>query len=216
LVRFLISFAGLTLATLAGSAQISFLVLNTLQWRPGHLPDGWQVKVNRGTPEILTVSEGNRNFLDLKSHNSSFGLEREVDVDPHEAPYLMWDWEVKELPAGADFRRSHSDDQAAQLLVAFADRKVLSYIWDTSAPAGIMESASSIPLVHIYAVVVRSGQNDLNRWLSESHNVAADYQKAYGHPAPRVKGIRLQINTQHTGTSAESCFGAVAFRSTPQ
>jgi dihydroflavonol-4-reductase len=28
-----------------------------------------------------------------------------------------------------------------------------------------------------------------------------------------VKGIRLQINTQHTGTSAESCFSEVAFRS---
>jgi hypothetical protein len=92
----------------------------------------------------------------------------------------------------------------------------LSYIWDTTAPAGIMESASSIPLVHIYAVVCRSGAGDLNRWLSESRNVAGDYQKAYGRPAPRVKGIRLQINTQHTGTSAESCFSEVAFRSSPQ
>ena len=33
--------------------------------------------------------------------------------------------------------------------------------------------------------------------------------------APAVKGIRLQINSQHTGTSAESYFGEVSFRSTP-
>jgi hypothetical protein len=79
-----------------------------------------------------------------------------------------------------------------------------------------MESASSIPLVHIYAVVCRSGSADLNRWLTENRNLAGDYEKAYGRPAPRVKGIRLQINTQHTGTSAESCFAEVAFRSTPQ
>jgi hypothetical protein len=46
--------------------------------------------------------------------------------------------------------------------------------------------------------------------------VAGDYVKAYGRPAPRVKGIRLQINTQHTGSSAESCFSEVAFRRTPQ
>ena len=62
----------------------------------------------------------------------------------------------------------------------------------------------------------RSQLRELNQWLTETHNLAGDYEKAYGRPAPRVKGIRLQINTQHTGTFAESCFGVVAFRSAPQ
>jgi len=206
----------LTLASLASTAQISFIVLSTLNWRPGRLPDGWQVKVNHGTPEIATVKEGNSNYLDLKCHKSSYGLERSVDVDPREVPYLTWKWKVKELPAGGDFRHVKTDDQAAQVLVAFADRRILTYIWDSTAPQGTMESASSIPLVHVYAVVCRSGAADLNRWLTEAHNLAGDYEKAYGRPAPRVKGVRLQINSQHTGTSAESCFGEVAFRSTPQ
>ena len=206
----------LSLLSIASTAQISFIVLNTMHWQPGRLPDGWQVKVNRGSPEIATVKEGNLSYLNLKSHKSSYGLEREVDVDPREAPFLTWQWKVKELPAGGDFRHIRSDDQAAQVLVAFADKRILSYIWDTSAPQGDMESASSIPFVHIYAVVCRSGKTDLNRWLSESRNVAADYRKAYGHDAPRVKGVRLQINSQHTASSAESCFGDVAFRSTPQ
>ena len=205
----------LALASLAAATQTAFIVLSPLSWQPGRLPDGWQIKVNHGTPKIATVREGNSNYLDLKSHDSSYGLEHEVDVDPNQAPYLTWKWNVKQLPAGGDFRYSKTDDQAAQVLVAFSDRRVLTYIWDTTAPAGTMESASSIPLVHIYAVVCRSGAADLNRWLNESRNVAGDYQKAYGRPAPRVKGIRLQINTQHTGTSAESCFSEVAFRSSP-
>jgi hypothetical protein len=50
----------------------------------------------------------------------------------------------------------------------------------------------------------------------ESRNVAADYERAYGKRAPHVKGLRLQINSQHTGTVAESYFGEVAFRSTLQ
>ncbi|MFN7993188.1 MAG: DUF3047 domain-containing protein [Bryobacteraceae bacterium] len=205
----------LTLVAIAGTAQISLIVLNTLNWQPGRLPDGWQVKVNRGAPEIATVREGNSSFLSLKSHKSSYGLERAVDVDPREEPYLAWKWKVKELPAGGDFRHAHTDDQAAQVLVAFADKHVLSYIWDTTAPQGTMESASSIPLVHIFAVVCRSGASDLNRWINETHNFARDYETAFGHPAPHVKGVRLQINSQHTGSSAESCFGEVAFRSTP-
>jgi hypothetical protein len=206
----------LALATVAASTPTALIVLNPLTWRPGHLPDGWQVKVNRGAPVIATVREGNSSYLDLKSHDSSYALEREVDVDPLQSPYLTWKWNVKELPAGGDFRHSKSDDQAAQVLVAFADKHILSYIWDTTAPAGTMESASSIPLVHIFAVVCRSGASDLNRWLTENRNLAGDYVKAYGRPAPRVKGIRLQINTQHTGSSAESCFAEVSFRSAPQ
>jgi hypothetical protein len=194
---------------------MALVVLNTFDWQPGRLPDGWQLKINYGKPEIATVTEGKDHYLDLKSHDSSYGLERSVDVDPHDAPFLTWKWNVKQLPAGGDFRRSKTDDQAAQVLVAFADRHVLTYIWDSTAPVGIMESSSSIPLVHIYAVVCRSGSADLNRWLTESHNVAADFEKAYGRPAPRVKGIRLQINTQHTGTAAESCFGQVSFTNAP-
>ena len=62
-------------------------------------------------------------------------------------------------------------------------------------------------------MVCRSGAADANKWVAESRNIAADYERAYGRSAPRVKGLRLQINSQHTGTTAESYFGEVAFRS---
>src|SRR6202044_833024 len=112
----------------------------------------------------------------LKSVKSSFGLERAVDIDPAEMPYLSWRWKVSQLPAGGDFRHAASDDQAAQVLVVFADRRVIAYIWDTTAPKGTMASASSIPLLHVFAVVCESGPGDLNRWMTESRNVAADYE----------------------------------------
>jgi hypothetical protein len=123
---------------------------------------------------------------------------------------------VAQLPAGGDFRHATTDDQAAQVLVAFADKRILTYIWDSTAPKGMVQSASNIPLVHIYAFVCQSGQSEANKWIPESRNIAADYQRAYGKPAPRVKGVRLQINSQHTGTTAESYFGTLAFRTSPQ
>ena len=152
----------------------------------------------------------------LKSVKASFGLEKGVDVDPVQMPLLTWHWKVTRLPAGGDFRRASTDDQAAQVLLAFADRRILSYIWDSSAPKGTMENASSIPLVRVFAVVCESGATEANRWVAESRNVAADYARAYGKPAPHVKGVRIQINSQHTATVAESYFGEVVFRSVPQ
>jgi hypothetical protein len=176
----------------------------------------WQIKVNHGRPEFDVCNDSSGPCLHLKSVSASFALERKVDIPPSQMPYLTWRWKVTQLPAGGDFRHSTTDDQAAQILVGFDDNRVITYIWDTTAPKGTAEAARSFPFLHIFAVVCESGPADANRWVSEYRNVAADYERAYGRPAPRVKGLRLQINSQHTGTVAESYFGEVAFRSTPE
>jgi hypothetical protein len=195
---------------------MAMVILNATSAKPGRLPDGWQLRVNRGAPDITLIGEPSGRVLRFKSNKSSFALERGVDVDVTQFPLLAWTWKVSEVPAGGDFRRSATDDQAAQVLVAFADRRILTYIWDSSAPKGVWQSASSIPLVHIFALVCHSGREELNQWLPETHNLVEDYRKVYGRPPVRVKGIRLQINSQHTGSSAESYFGDISFRSAQQ
>ena len=200
----------------ARTSQLAFIVLNAANLGPGRLPPNWQVKVNHGKPEFGVCTDSEGPCIHLRSAKASFALQRDVEVDPAQMPYLTWRWKVTQLPAGGDFRHASTDDQAAQVLVAFSDRRVLTYLWDTTAPKGSAASSSDIPLVHIFAVVCESGTEQVNRWVSENRNVAADYQRAYGKPAPPVKGLRLQINSQHTGTTAESYFGEVAFRSTPQ
>jgi hypothetical protein len=202
----------LAIAALKASAPLALVILNATSAPPGRLPDGWQLKVNRGTPDLAVIGDGNNRVLRLKSRKSSFALERGVDVDIAQYPVLTWSWKVSELPAGGDFRHSSTDDQAAQVLVAFGERHVLTYIWDSSAPKGSWQNASFVPLLHIFAFVCHSGQEELNQWIPETHNLLQDYQKAYEKPPGRVKGIRLQINTQHTGSSAESYFGNISFR----
>ena len=204
----------LALVFQAHTAQLAVIVLSAANMAPGRLPVDWQVKVNHGKPDISVCNDGEGPCVHLKSVKSSFSLEKSVDVDPGSTPFLSWTWKVTQLPPTGDFRRSATDDQAAQVLVAFADRRVLSYIWDSNAPKGTLQSASSIPLVHVFALVAESGVADANRWVPELHNVAADYERAFGKAAPHVKGLRLQINSQHTGATAESFFGEVAFRST--
>jgi hypothetical protein len=200
----------------AASSPLALIVLNTAAWDSGRPPMDWQVKVNRGKPQFDVCTDNAGPCLHLKSVGASFGLEHKVSVIPSQMPYLTWHWKVTQLPSGGDFRHSTTDDQAAQVLVAFDDSHIITYIWDSTAPKGTAQATSSIPFLRIFAVVCESGSEDANRWVTESRNVAADYERAYGKPAPRVKGLRLQINSQHTGTVAESYFGEVAFRSTPE
>src|SRR5260370_19718551 len=171
----------------------------------------WQIKMNHGQPQISVCQEG-ESCLHLKSVRSSFALEHSVDVDPAQMPFLTWHWKVAQLPGGGDFRRASADDQAAQVLVGFSDKRILTYIWDTSAPKGTMQYASNIPLVHIFAVVCQSGAAEANKWIADSRNIAAAYDRPSAKTAPRGRGLRLQINSHHTATPAERTSGEVAFR----
>jgi hypothetical protein len=201
----------------ARTAPLAVMLLSSANLESGRLPSAWTIKANHGRPDVGVCRDDEIGpCVHMKSVKASFSLERGVDVDLAQTPVLSWRWKVTQLPAGGDFRRSSTDDQAAQVLVAFADRRVLTYIWDTSAPKGLLQSASSIPLVRVFALVCQSGAADANRWIEEKHDVGADYQRAFGKPAPRVKGLRLQINSQHTGSVAESYFGDVGFRSAAQ
>ena len=176
------------------------------------VPRGWQVKEKSGKADFDVVKDGDLHALVLKSANTSFSLQKEVKVDVKQYPVLSWKWKVTKLPKDGDFRKSKTDDQAAQLFLAFTKTKAIVYIWDTSAPQGLMESTSPAPFMTVKVVVVRSGPAETGKWISETRNVYEDYKKFYGEDPPVVSGMRLQINSQHTETSGESWFADVVFK----
>jgi hypothetical protein len=176
------------------------------------VPKGWQLKEKSGKAELAVVKDSGLHAVLFRSADSSFSLQKEVAVDLKQYPVLTWMWKAVKLPKGGDFRRSSADDQAAQLFLVFSKTEAIVYIWDTTAPQGLTEDTKPVPFMHVHVVVVRSGQAELGKWINETRNVYEDYKKLYGKEPPPVKGVRLQINSQHTETSAESMFADVVFR----
>jgi hypothetical protein len=175
-------------------------------------PPGWEVKEKAGRADLSVVKEGAIHALRLRSQGTSFSLQKPVNVDPRQFPVLSWKWKVTKLPEGGDVRKAHADDQAAQLFIGFDNSNVISYIWDTNAPEGVVEDTWVPPFLDIKTVVVRSGNDDAGRWLTENRNAYEDYVKLFGQEPPKIAGIRIQINSQHTDTSGESYFADVVFR----
>jgi len=175
------------------------------------VPRGWQLQEKSGKADFAVVKDGDLNAVRFRSANTSFSLQKEVNVDLKKFPVLTWKWKVTKLPARGDFRRSKTDDQAAQLFLAFSKTKAIVYIWDTTVPQGTMGNGAAPFFMSIKAVVVRSGVADTGKWLTEVRNVYDDYKKLFGDEPAAVAGVRLQINSQHTETSAESYFADVAF-----
>jgi DUF3047 family protein len=175
------------------------------------VPAGWEVKQHSGKADFTVVKDDGIAALRLRSANSSFSLQKKVHVNLKQYPIITWKWKVTKLPDRGDFRKSSADDQAAQLFLAFSRTRAIVYIWDATAPQGTMGNAAAPFFMSIKAVVVRSGKTDTGAWITETRNVHDDYRKLFGEEPADVNGVRLQINSQHTGTSAESYFADVTF-----
>ena len=182
------------------------------------IPDGWKGQ-SWGSPkyEFRIVTQSGRKGLHLKSNNDSSTISKEIKVDIKSLPILQWSWQAVTLPKGGDARKSATDDQAGQLYVTFprfpqqVRSRVISYIWDTTAPAGAVFKSEKTGLVTY--VVVRSGPADLGKWLTESRNVLEDYQKIYGEaPGEEVGAVSISIDSNDTRSTAESYFGELLFR----
>jgi hypothetical protein len=182
------------------------------------IPAGWQGQ-NWGSPkhDFTVVSESPSRALHLRSDNDSSTISKEVKVDVRQYPVLEWRWKVVLLPRGGDARRKQTDDEAAQLYVTFPRfpsairSRIIGYIWDTSAAQGTIFPSQKVSTVTF--VVVRSGDADLGRWVTQTRNVLEDYTRIYGEaPGESVGAISLSINSQNTATRAEAYFGEILFR----
>lgn len=179
------------------------------------LSQGWELSEHEGKADLALVNDPDGRALRLRTNSSSFSIQKEVEIDLKQTPVLVWQWKVTELPKGGNFSKSATDDQAAQLILAFSWRKFITYIWDSTAPKGTMADAPSPPLRSLKAIVVESGEADRGKWITETRNVVEDYKKLFGDEPDKIIGVRIQINSQHTKSQAESYWRSVILKARP-
>lgn len=178
----------------------------------------WDKPVHVGTGIWNVVDDGEDRAIQLRTESSSFALEKSITVDLRQTPYLEWEWKVTVPPAGGDFSSPDTDDQAAQLLVVFPKtfferRKVISYIWDPTAPKGTIGAGAGPIYLNVKAMVVESGAGQIGKWLTEKRNLVEDFRNLYGESPERAVAIRMQINSQHTQSVAEVFWRTIRFTS---
>jgi len=177
------------------------------------VPSGWKLKERSGEAEYKVLSEGGENILYFRGKDASFSMEKKIKINAKDYPYIKWRWKVMLLPEGGDVRLKRKNDQAAQIIVLFEGGKCISYVWDTTAPEGtVMEESVPWPFsIKIKVLVVKSGAEDINRWISMRRNIYEDYRRFFNKEPGLIKGVRIQINSQHTSTVGEAYFGSIMF-----
>ena len=186
------------------------------------IPSGWEAQGRGGKCDlrIEELADGGvaQRVLHLVSDNDNCLISKRVGrIDVNEYPILRWRWKAVTLPTGGDSRRAATDDQAAQIYLAFprfpaaVRSRIIGYVWDSTAPAGGVFKSASLGLVTY--VIVRSGPGELGQWITETRNVREDFTRLYGEgPRELVEAVTIGIDSNDTKSRAESYVGEIQFR----
>lgn len=182
----------------------------------GNIPEGWSLEKKTGNPEVQIEQRGDQAYVRFFSNKSSFGLKKEMNFNIKDYPYLNWRWKVSRLPEKGDFLDKATDDQAAQVYVAFprfptmVNTEAVGYLWESNAKNKGKEGESPA-WTKSKVIVLQAGSEKLNQWVLEKRNVYEDYKRLFQKEPPRVGGVSLYVNSQHTQGVAESYFDEIFF-----
>ena len=146
---------------------------------------------------------------------------------------MRWRWRIENVLRKSDVRRKDGDDYPARLYITFAyepdrvsfGRKLkykagqalfgdipiaaLNYIWESRAPVGTVVDNAFTDFAKM--VVVQSGSQRLGTWVEQERNVYEDYKRLFGEEPPPVGKVSVMIDSDDTGSTAESYVGDIYF-----
>ena len=123
---------------------------------------------------------------------------------------LRWRWRVHRLPEGSDETDSGKNDSAAAVRLLFGtgvfSGKSLKYIWSATLPVGtVIESSRQ------YVVVLRSGADELGKWVWEEVNAYKDYRRLFGGDPRPADALGLLTDSNNTGTVVGADYDDIIF-----
>lgn len=212
------------LCTAAAFAQESSVYVheefNTLDaWRPLTFP-----KISRHT-QYSVVRDGSNRVLRAKTNASASGLIHSKTFDVTLYPILAWRWKIGTVYAKGNARRKDGDDYPIRVYVVFKydprragfrmrtkyglAKKIygeypphssLNYIW---ANRQQQQRVLSSPYTdRAKMIVLRTGTNEVGRWVEERVNILDDYRSAFGENPPPEASLAVMSDSDNTGESA--------------
>ena len=201
-------------------------------------PGGWKAltfkKIERHTDYAL-VKDGDTVVVKAISNASASGLIREIRINPKEYPLIQWRWKINNILKKGDVHKKEGDDYPARIYITFEyDPKTLgffekakyeatrllygqypplaaiNYIWESKSPKGTVVPNPFTD--RVIMVVVESGGEKVNQWVSEERNVYEDYKQAFHEEPPIISGVAIMTDTDNTGESTVTYYGDILFK----
>jgi hypothetical protein len=199
---------------------------------------GWEeFDVLRGNvpTDYRLVERDGAVVLQAESKEGGSGLFRKMRIDPRRHPIVEWRWRVpRDSGAGGDGGPSRAsppvrlslafDGDAAKL--DFNDRtqmrlaKALTanglpyasllYVWNNHDPVETLYTSPHTDRVR--HVVVESGEQRLDQWVTVRRNLLEDYRRAFGEEPGDMVAVGIMTDYGDNGAPRRAFYGDITFR----
>lgn len=203
-------------------------------WQPEDQLKWDVVKIpGKAATQYSLASLNNRSTLMANAISSASMLRKDLRIEPSQLNRLNFSWQVHKLMEGADMSHRDHDDSPVRLVLAFdGDRSLFSpknamlselshaltgqpmpyatlmYVWCNHRPVGTVIHNPRTD--RIRKLVVASGPDQLNQWLTYDRDVRADYEKAFGESPGALIGIGVMTDSDNTRSHAQAWYGPIS------
>lgn len=166
----------------------------------------------------------------LKAHSnaSASAIVYKEEFDVYEYPRVRWRWKISGVYDNGDATKKAGDDYPARLYVNFlfdpkdatlGDKimygamkaiygeypplRSLNYVWANRAEY-TQRMLPSTYTKRAMLVLVRKGDAEAGRWMTEEVDLIDDYRKAFDADPPRRVNIAIMNDSDNTGESSTS------------
>lgn len=214
------------------------LGLSQEYYEEGKVPGGWKLRRfpghTRGAISEWVTEDGVR-AVKLHSKGNLTFLEKSVDIDIKEYPFVTWKWKVDIIPDDIDERTKEGDDHSIRIFFVFQpdesrqsiwyrlkrwiylDRihghamggRFTEYVWSSHLEKGDIISDPAKPSQKF--MVIEGGSKKLGKWLSYERNLYEDFKTLYGEEPRRLVFIGMLNDMDQSGKEALSYIASLMF-----
>ena len=195
---------------------------------------GWKaLKLTDGPPAEFAGKEDGA--IEVITRGGTSMLYRNVETLAADKPLLNWRWRVDETTPPTDQTVKGKDDRPLALHLWFRSTKghrpglferlgrsigralgtpvpgkAITYIWGGTNPVGEKLTNPYFDPDGIL-IVLRDSDEALGTWREERIDYAADFEEAFGYPAPTPRFIVLSADSDDTQTSSRGSIADITF-----
>ena len=155
-----------------------------------------------------------------------------IRANPFEFSFVEWEWKIDEVIESAKLGEKDGDDFVARLYITFdypaselpfgqrlkyrffktftsfdIPLRSLNYVWANDADIGTIEENPFTSWVKY--IVVNSGNEKADEWVSLKRNILDDYRDAFDEDPREITGITIMTDSDNTGSSTLAWFGKI-------
>jgi hypothetical protein len=178
------------------------------------LPNGWSVVRGKGT--VYSFLSAAPDVLNATSScgNTMIGIKTTVSLSDYK--FITWKWKAVALPESAMENDKRKNDSACGIYLLFKNGifpKAIKYVWSSNLPVGsVVQSAYN---ANVKIIVMESGKEKCNQWVTETSNVKNDIVRCFGEKEKfsRILGFGLLTDADNTRSYAAACYGTIRMTS---